>query len=168
MGGLPEIGPDDYRDLGTAYHDAIFYTITEKLASDQSGRKAVIVFSDGEDNSSAHDVTDVIESAQTGNVVVYNIRYTETRHGRLTARNKYGIRVMERISRDTGGAHIDASKEDLSRAFHHISDELRSSYELAYHSNNRPSPGRFHNVVVRCSRPGVVVRAKTGYVDAEE
>jgi Ca-activated chloride channel family protein len=165
---LAEIGPPDDRDLGTAFYDAIFYTITEKLASEERGRKAVILFSDGEDNSSAHHMIDVIEAAQAANAVVYNIRYTETKHGRLTARNKYGIRVMERISRDTGGADFDASKEDLTRAFQRIGEELRSSYEVGYHSNSRPSPGRFHNVAIRCKRSGVTVRAKTGYFESEE
>jgi Ca-activated chloride channel family protein len=111
---------------------------------------------------------EVIEAAQAANAVVYNVRYTETRHGRLTARNKYGIRVMERISRDTGGADFDASKQDLTQAFQRIAEELRSSYEVAYHSSSRPTPGRFHNIEVRCKRPGAIVRAKTGYVDAGE
>jgi Ca-activated chloride channel family protein len=168
MSRLPEIGPPDYRELGTAYYDAIYYTVSEKLSSEDRGRKAVILFSDGEDNSSAHHMIEVIEAAQAANAVVYNVRYTETRHGRLTARNKYGIRVMERISRDTGGADFDASKQDLTQAFQRIAEELRSSYEVAYHSSSRPTPGRFHNIEVRCKRPGVIVRAKTGYVDAGE
>lgn len=168
MGGVPEIGSADYRELGTAYYDAIYYTVTGKLSSDERRRRAVILFSDGEDNSSAHDMIDAIEAAQAANTVLYNVRYTETRHGHLTARNKYGIRVMERISRETGGADFDASKEDLSRAFQRIGEELRSSYEIAYHSGARPVPGRFHNIEIRCKRAGVTVRSKAGYFDAGE
>ncbi len=167
-GGLPEIGPPDDRELGTAFYDAIYYTITEKLNGDDPGRKALILFSDGEDNSSAHHMLDAIEAAQAANAVLYSVRYTEARHGQLTARNKYGIRVMERISRDTGGADYDASNADLSRAFRGIGEELRSAYELAYHSTSHPTPGRFHNVVLRCRRPGVRLRSKTGYFDAGE
>ena len=67
------------------------------------------MFSDGEDNSSSHDMMTAIETAQANNVLVYTIRYTETKkNGDLTARNHYGIRVMDRIAKETGGAHIDA------------------------------------------------------------
>jgi Ca-activated chloride channel family protein len=53
-----------------------------------------------------------IETAQAENVVVYTIRYTEKEHGKLTARNKYGTSVMDRIAKETGGAHIDAAATD--------------------------------------------------------
>lgn len=162
---FPEIGPSEYRELGTAFYDAIYYSTTEKLASVKNGRKALIVFSDGEDNSSAHHMLEAIEAAQLNDVVVYGVRYTESRHGVLTARNKYGISVMERISRDTGGADFDARREDLSKSFGRIGEELRSSYELAYHAASQPASGGYHKLVVRAKRPGLVVRAKTGYVD---
>lgn len=52
---FPELGPKEDRDLGTAFYDSIYYPVTEKLAS-ENGRRALLLFSDGEDNSSArHD-----------------------------------------------------------------------------------------------------------------
>lgn len=100
---VPEIGPREYRAGGTAFYDAIYHATTLKLAHVDQGRRALIIFSDGEDNSSAHNMMDTIEAAQTENVVLFGIRYTETRKGEWTARNKYGASVMARISRDTGG-----------------------------------------------------------------
>jgi len=103
---VPELGPLENRVLGTAFYDSIYYAVTEKLAR-ESGRRALLVFSNGEDNSSSHDMMTTIETAQAENVLVYAIRYTEKEHGKLTARNKYGTRVMDRIAKETGGAHID-------------------------------------------------------------
>lgn len=164
-GDFDEIGPrHEQRDLGTAFYDAVFYSATEKLADGTSGRKALIIFSDGEDNSSAHHMLDVIEAAQNENIPLYSIRYTERgKHGTLTARNKYGISVMARISKESGGVDFDAEKKNLKESFREISDELRSSYELAYNSTNTERDGTFRRVVIRPKPPGLTVRCKTGY-----
>jgi len=160
---FPELGPPEDRELGTAFYDAIYYSVTEKLAGIQNGRKALLVFSDGEDNSSSHHMLDAIESAQNENVLVYSIRYTETKHGRLNARNKYGIRVMDRIAHDTGGIHFDAAKTDTRSYFRQIGEELRSSYELAYYPTNPARDDSFRKIAIRPRQPGLTVRCKTGY-----
>jgi Ca-activated chloride channel family protein len=159
---FPELGPREDRDLGTAFYDSIFYPVTEKLAQ-ENGRRALLMFSDGEDNSSSHDMMTAIEAAQLANVLVYTIRYTEKSHGKLTARNQYGIRVMDRIAKETGGAHIDAAATDPHTYFRQIAEELRSSYELAYYPNNTAKDDAFRKVVIRSKRPGLTIRSKTGY-----
>jgi len=162
-GSFPEIGPEEIRTEGTAFYDALYYATTEKLAGRENARRALIVFSDGEDNSSAHHMLDVMEAAQTQNVVIFAIRYTEKRKGKLTGRNKYGISVMARISKETGGVDFDAEKADLKKSFREIGDQLRSTYELAYHANKPLRDGTFHKLLVRSKRPDLIVRAKTGY-----
>jgi Ca-activated chloride channel family protein len=159
---FPELGPKEERDLGTAFYDSIYYSVTEKLAT-ESRRRALLVFSDGEDNSSSHDMMKTIETAQAENVLVYSIRYTEKAHGQLTARNKYGISVMERIARETGGAHIDAETTDPHTYFRQIADELRTSYELAYYPTNAGKDETFRKIVIRPKQAGLKVRSKTGY-----
>jgi Ca-activated chloride channel family protein len=159
---FPEIGPKEKRDLGTAFYDSIYYSVTEKLA-DKNGRKALLVFSDGEDNSSSHDMMTTIEAAQSANVQIFAIRYTEKEHGQLTARNKYGIRVMDRIAKETGGAHVDAETTDPHTYFRQIAEELRTSYELAYYPTNKIRDDTFRKVVIRPKQEGLQVRAKTGY-----
>jgi Ca-activated chloride channel homolog len=162
-GRFPEIGPKEDRDLGTAFYDSIFYSTTEKMGR-ETGRKALLVFSDGEDNSSSHDMMTTIEAAQSANVIVYTIRYTETKkNGEMTARNQYGIRVMDRIARETGGAHIDAKTTEPRLYFQQIAEELRSSYELAYYPSNVAKDDTFHKIVIRPKQAGMTIRAKTGY-----
>jgi Ca-activated chloride channel family protein len=159
---FPELGPTENRDLGTAFYDSIYYSVTEKLAR-ENGRRALLLFSDGEDNSSSHDMMSTIEKAQAENVVVYAIRYTEKEHGKLTARNKYGTSVMERIAKETGGAHIDAEVTDPHTYFRQIAEELRTSYELGYYPTNSGTDETFRKIVIRPKQAGVKVRTKTGY-----
>jgi Ca-activated chloride channel homolog len=163
-GHFPEIGPEDEdREAGTAFYDAIYYSVVEKLGAAE-GRKALIVFSDGEDNSSAHHMLDAIEAAQSQNVRVFGIRYTQKEHGHLTARNKYGMSVMNRIAQETGAADFDAQQGDIRTWFEQIADELRSSYELAYYPTGNASPeGSFHKIAIHAKRAGLTVRCKTGY-----
>lgn len=165
---MSEIGPDEDRILGTAFYDAIYYSIREKLETSDSGRRALIIFSDGEDNSSAHHMMETLEEAQTGNVLLYGLRYTETKHGHWNARNKYGMRVMARLAQDSGAADYDARKGDVKTYFREIAEELRSSYELAYHSTNPVNDNLFRRIVVRPKVPDVKVRTKTGYYSRPE
>jgi len=159
---FPELGPNEKRDLGTAFYDSIYYPVTEKLAN-ESGRRALLLFSDGEDNSSSHDMMTAIETAQSANVLIFAIRYTEKEHGQLTARNQYGIRVMERIAKETGGMHINAEQTDPHTYFREIADELRTSYELGYYPSNARKDDAFRKIAVRARRSGLAVRSKTGY-----
>jgi Ca-activated chloride channel family protein len=161
-GRFPELGPQESRDLGTAFYDSIFYSVTEKLAR-ENGRRAILLFSDGEDNSSAHDMMTTIETAQRENVLVYAIRYTEKEHGKLTARNKYGTSVMDRVARETGGAHIDAETTDPHTYFRQIAEELRTSYELGYYPKDPLKDDSFRKIVIKPKRDGIRVRSKTGY-----
>ena len=159
---LPEIGPREDRDLGTAFYDSIYYSITEKLEQAE-GRKAILMFSDGEDNSSSHNMMTTIETAQAANVPVYTIRYTEKKHGKLTARNKYGISVMDRIAKETGGLHIDGETTPPEVYFRQIADELRTSYEVGYYPTNKAKDDAFRKIVIRTNVEGVTIRSKTGY-----
>jgi Ca-activated chloride channel family protein len=160
---IPEIGQKEDRVLGTAFYDSIFYSVTEKMAATK-GRKALLVFSDGEDNSSAHNMMDTIEAAQAANVLVYTIRWTEMEHGKLTARNKYGISVMDRFAKETGAASVDASASDAKVYFHNIAEELRNSYDVAYYPSNKTQDRTFRKVALRPLRDGVTVRSRTGYL----
>jgi Ca-activated chloride channel family protein len=159
---FPELGPKEARDLGTAFYDSIYYSVVEKLAREK-GRRALLIFSDGEDNSSSHDMMTTIETAQSANVILFSIRYTEKAHGQLTARNRYGISVMDRISKETGGTTFDAEVVDPHTYFRQIGEELRSSYDLAYYPTNPIKDDSFRKIVIRPKQAGLTVRSKTGY-----
>jgi Ca-activated chloride channel family protein len=159
----PELGPNEIRTAGTAFYDAIYYSTVQMLANTEGGRKALVIFSDGEDNSSAHHMLDAIEAAQANNVLLFCVRYTDMRDERLNARNKYGISVMARIARETGGNDYDAREKGLADNFKQIGEQLRSAYELGYHSTNTSDDDTFRKISIRVKDPGLTVRAKTGY-----
>src|SRR5665213_211067 len=158
---FPELGPDETRRAGTALFDAVYLTAVQKLRAAAGERKAIVLFSDGEDNSSAHDLLDAIEAAQSADSPIYTVRYT--RHGSLTARNRYGIREMERLANETGGASFDASKTDVAASLRQVSEELRSMYDLGYVTSNPVRDGAFRKVVIRLKSDSLTVRAKPGY-----
>jgi Ca-activated chloride channel homolog len=160
----PRVGPAERRLLGTAFYDAIFYGSTQMMQNVDRGRRALVIFSDGEDNSSAHHMMETIEAAQANDVLLFTLRYTEIdRSGRLNARNKYGMGVMERMARETGGLDFDAQGKGLAEGFRLIGEQLRLSYEMAYHTSNPAGDKTFHKIVIKLKRPGLTVRAKTGY-----
>jgi Ca-activated chloride channel family protein len=160
---IPELGPDEEREAGTAYFDAIYYSVADKLAQ-ETGRRALIIFSDGEDNSSEYDQMSAIEEAQSADVLIFTIRYTEgDKKGQLNARNKYGVRVMARVAKETGGADFDARKMNPHEYFKQIGEELRSMYEAGYYSTNSDKDETFRKVLVKTTVEGVKIRSKPGY-----
>ncbi|MGH9595837.1 MAG: VWA domain-containing protein [Edaphobacter sp.] len=161
---FPEIGPKEERELGTALYDAIFFSITEKLATIHQRRKVLLVFSDGEENSSEHDLLDAITEAQNSDVLIYAIRYTELKHGEMDARDRYGMRALDHLSSQTGGKTFDFHETRLKQDFNEIAGDLRSLYDLAYQSTNPTSDGTYRKVVIKTTRPGLTVRARTGYL----
>jgi Ca-activated chloride channel homolog len=160
---FPEIGPAEKRDLGTAFYDAIFYATEERLKK-QEGRRAILIFSDGEDNASSHDMMTTIEAAQAANVLVYTIRYTETlKRGELSARNKYGIQVMDRVAKENGAWNVDARETNPADYFRKIAEELRTMYEVGYYPANPMKDQSFRKIALRPKADGVTIRAKSGY-----
>ncbi len=164
---FPELGPRERRVLGTAFYDAIFYSIGHAVEPGPAGsvhsRKALVIFSDGEDNSSGHHMMEAIEAAQSNDVLLFPIRYTETLKGGPIARNRYGAMVMSRIAKETGGADFNAREKGLASDFERIGEQLRSAYQIAYHSTNPQSDESFRKVQIRVKQEGYTVRAKTGY-----
>jgi Ca-activated chloride channel homolog len=160
---FPEIGPKEERELGTALYDAVFYSITDKLAAIHQRRKVLVVFSDGEENSSEHDLLDAIEAAQNADVLIYAIRYTELKRGKMDARDRYGVRALDHLTTQTGGKTFDFHATNLKQAFAEIAGDLRSLYELAYQSTNPTRDGTYRKVVIQATRPGLTIRARTGY-----
>lgn len=160
---FPELDPDDSREGGSAVYDSIFASVNEKLNGTGARRKALILFSDGEENASAHDEIDTIAAAQSADTLVYAIRYTKIEHHKLTAENRHGITGMKHISEQTGGRDFDALHMDLAETFRQIGDELRTMYFIGYYSTNKAQDHSFRKIVIQPHPDGITVRAKTGY-----
>ena len=162
-GDFPELAPDDSRSGGTAVYDAIFGSVSEKMAGISAHRKALIMFTDGEENSSAHDEIDAIAEAQSADTLVYAVRYTEMKHNKPSAENRHGITALHHIAEQTGGRDFDALHTHLPETFKQIGDELRSVYSIGYYSTNKTHDNTFRKIVIEPHTEGVTVRAKSGY-----
>ncbi|MGN6594146.1 MAG: VWA domain-containing protein, partial [Terriglobales bacterium] len=126
----------------------------------QNGRRVLLLFSDGEDNSSAHDEGAVLADAQDAGVTIYTIRYLPDR--RMNARDYYGTAVMDRLANETGGQAVDAARIEPREFFAAIAGELRASYQLAYYPAPGAAPG-YRSIQIRSTRPGVTIQARRGY-----
>jgi Ca-activated chloride channel homolog len=158
-----EIAPDEDRESGTALYDAVYETSVGKLRSVENRRRALILFTDGEENASGHDLIDAIAAAQDSDVVIYAVRYSDIHHGHLSAHNKFGAQSLNHMTSQTGGMQFDGLHTNLPDAFDRIGEELRSLYVLSYHSTNKTRDGRFRKVEIRPKDSSLVVHSKAGY-----
>ncbi len=160
---FPELEPDDSRSGGSAVYDSIVASVTEKLARAEGRRKALILFTDGEENSSAHDEIDTIAAAQGADVLIYAVRYTQMKHHKLSAENQHGIAGLRHITEQTGGREFDGLQTDLPLTFKQIGEELRSVYSIGYYSTNKAHDDTFRKIVIQPRIEGVTIRSKAGY-----
>ncbi len=119
--------------------DAALYNallLTVKDAARTSGRKVIVVFSNGPDNSSIVPPEDVAELAQSTGVVIYMISTRDALNEPATTA------VFERMSKATGGkAYFSKSWRDESKAFASIRDDLAHLYSLSYYPQPNPNRG---------------------------
>jgi Ca-activated chloride channel family protein len=145
----------------TALYDAVSLAVTEKLAR-QSGRRVIVLISDGDDNSSRLSMTEAMETAQRNDVAIFAI---STNSSGLGGQNvKRGDRILTRFATETGGKVFFPFKvQDLSSNFRDISNELRSQYTLAYRPPNPARDGAFRRIHIDVRDKRYIVRARNGY-----
>ena len=160
---FPEVGPEEKRDLGTALDDAVYFSITEKMAEQKGRRRVLILFTDGQENSSEHDEVDALEAAEGGDVLVYAIRTTEHKPGRWGPRDRYGERLLAHVPGGSGARQFDAREISAEAAFAAIAADLRSMYEVGYYSTNQKRDGKFRQVTIAVKQGNQAVRARNGY-----
>ncbi len=163
---------------GTSLYDAVLLASNE-LMKKQTGRKALIVLTDGDDNASKSTLTDAIEAAQKTNTLVYSVLITGEnnspmggfggrgmgRHGggRPPMQQHHdGRKVLEQLSRETGGGFFDAKKMSYDGIYREIQDELREQYSLGYTPDKNQGPG-YRTISVMTKKKDLIVQARNGY-----
>jgi Ca-activated chloride channel homolog len=119
--------------------DAALYNcllLTVKDAARVTGRKVIVVFSNGPDNASLVPPEDVAELAQSTGTVIYMV---STREAEL---EPISTAVFERMSKATGGkAYFAKSWRDEEKAFDSIRDDLAHLYSLSYYPQPNANRG---------------------------
>jgi Ca-activated chloride channel family protein len=117
-----------------ALYNALLLTL--KDAAQNTGRKVVVVFSNGPDNSSVVPPEDVAEFAQSAGVSIYMI---STQTAKL---EPVSTAVFDRMTAATGGkAYFAKDWRDENRAFASIRDDLAHLYSLSYYPKPNPNTG---------------------------
>ena len=123
----------------------------------QTGRKALAVFTDGEDQGSHATINDVERRLQSSDVTVYMI--AQGRGVTMESLKK----IMERLSVQTGGRAIFSdSLDELHIAFADLLDELSNQYLLGYQSTNAKRDDAWRKIKVEVDGHHDV-RARQGY-----
>lgn len=143
--------------------DAALYNcllLTVKDAAQFTGRKVVVVFSNGPDNISMVPPEDVAELAQSAGIPIYMISTQQARIEPLSTA------VFERMTAATGGkAYFAKDWKEERRAFASIRDDLAHLYALSYYPQANPNRGwRAITVKLVGDRvKGYHIRTRNGY-----
>jgi len=139
----------------TALYDVILQGVD--MLGKQPGRRAMIVFSDGEDQGSHSSITDVERRLQASDVTLYMIG--QGRGVEVEALKS----VMQRLVEPTGGRALFTDNIDqLHLAFSDLLEELSNQYLLGYESTNGKRDDSFRKIAVRVDGQSRV-RARQGY-----
>jgi VWFA-related protein len=161
--GIPGIGGGPIptgNPRGTLLYDAVFLAAHDKLQA-QTGRKIMVMLTDGGDQGSQENLKTASEAAQKANAIIYVILIADRQFygGSYT-----GDRAMEQLAHDTGGRVINVGNNGrkLEDAFDQIQDELRTQYLLSYTPLNKVADGKFRKTEIDCGK-GVTIQARKGY-----
>jgi Ca-activated chloride channel homolog len=179
---------------GTSLYSAIDIAINNRLRN-ISGRKAIVLFTDGVDTGSAGATFDsTVSAAEKSDAVIYPVQFNTygdfadspsrqtsagggatttshaTKNGELASEAyKRGTNYLRLLAEKTGGMmqYSDGIKY-LSRSFTRIASQLRQQYTLGYYPRNRAVNGRQRQIKVRVGLPEVVVSTRKSYVYAPQ
>ena len=141
---------------GTALYDVIVQAID--LLGRQTGRRTLIVFTDGEDLNSRVPIEVAERRLETSDAVLYPIGQGRAPHLQTLKS------VLERLARKSGGqAHFGDNVDKLDGVFADIFDELSNQYLLGYVPKNSARDGRWRTLSVKVPRKDLRVRARQGY-----
>ncbi|MBV8708086.1 MAG: VWA domain-containing protein [Acidobacteriaceae bacterium] len=176
---------------GTAFYDAV-YLAADDLLKKQTGRKALIMLTDGEDNASKISLPEAIGTVQRADTLGYAIRIADDeqsfnrgfggapmgRHGGGMGRGGSGgpygrspreerpdgKKILQQISRETGGAYFEVSKKkSVDQIYSEIEEELRNQYSIGYTPDRALSEGGYRKIQLMVKGKKYTVQAREGY-----
>ncbi|RMH23366.1 MAG: VWA domain-containing protein [Acidobacteria bacterium] len=139
----------------TALYDSVMFALY--YFTSIRGQRAILVLSDGKDESSRFTFDETLDYARRAGITIYTIGFRLG--GELGARRR-----LARLADETGGRSFFISGiEELEPVYATIQRELRSQYLIAYQSTNTSDDDAFRTVKLEVDRPDVVVKTLSGY-----
>ena len=150
------------RGAATALYSGV-YLASQSLAP-RSGRKVLVVISDGGNTVNGTTYDQALEQALRGEVMVYPI--IDVPIAASAGRDLAGEHALITLAQETGGKYYYADATSLDRTFAQLSEDLRTQYLLGYYPSNH-SGKDFRSISVKLRGPsageGYVVRHRPGY-----
>jgi Ca-activated chloride channel family protein len=145
----------------TALYDAI--TVYLSRVVDTSGRKVLVVFTDGDDTTSQVPPQEVLRLVRAGSATIYPVAFQgEHRSGSAEALRARSF--LQAIADASGGRVFQpTASRELAAIYQSILDELGAQYVIGYVSDNPAPDGKFRKITVTITRPGLKVRHRPGY-----
>ncbi|MGA9063530.1 MAG: VWA domain-containing protein [Terracidiphilus sp.] len=143
--------------------DAALYNsllLTVKDAAPLTGRKAIVVFSNGPDNASSVPPEDVAELAQDTGTIIYIVSTRQAQDDPISTAS------FERMSKVTGGkAYFAGNWRKEKQAFSSIREDLSHLYSISYYPQPNPNHG-WRSISVKLVGPDMQkyhIRTRDGY-----
>jgi VWFA-related protein len=122
------------------------------------GQRALLVLSDGKDESSRFTFEETLEFARRAGVTLYTIGLALERGG-LDAK-----KALKKLAEETGGRSFFVEQaSELTAVYQAIEEELRSQYLIAYQSTNTKDNNKFREVELEVTRQGLEAKTMRGY-----
>lgn len=151
----------------TALYDASYLGI-EKVRQGRHTKRALLLISDGQDNSSRYTYGELRKLLKEAGVQIYCIGIVELGGAAGGTLDLQGQAILEEIAQTTGGkAFFPRSAAELEDATTRIALELRHQYSIGYTPTNVSRDGLWHKIRVQVKPPrglsGLKVQHKEGY-----
>jgi len=148
----------------TAFYDGV-YLAAERVQRGIYPKRAVLVISDGQDNSSRYTSNDLRKMLKESDVAIYSVGIEESGSGSLALE---GSGILDEISGESGGkAFFPRSNAEMDDIFEQIALELRHQYSIGYKPRDFKPDGSWHHLKVKVipprGLPRLFVRSKEGY-----
>jgi Ca-activated chloride channel family protein len=162
---------------GTALNDHLYAALT--LLEPRQGRRVVVVLSDGIDTHSVLSMDQVRERSRRCQAIIYWIRLNRqlgdlpgdqglniTSAWRSSRQYRQQLKLLDATVIESGGRIVGVdSTSEIQPVFVDILEELRRQYAIGYYPTASVNDGRWHDVRVEVTAPGIRVRTHRGYVD---
>lgn len=144
----------------TALYDACYLGL-EKVMRGTHRKRALLLLTDGEDNSSRYKLSELSSLIKESDVSIYAV-------GMMEDMNIFSQEMLSDLTALTGGrAFFPDSDEELPETFEKIALELRSQYAIAYRPENLTPDGKLRRIKIKLQlpkgSPKLIVRSKEGY-----
>jgi len=143
--------------------DAIDVVCDQKMIR-ETGRKAMIILSDGDDSGSSAGYRQAVEMALRAECTIFSVSVSKGGFFGTGDDSKRGDNTLKNLAKETGGKVFFPFKvEELEDAFHEINQELRSQYSIGYVSTNPRRDGSYRKLEIRVRERNMDLNYRKGY-----